>query len=258
MEVVILCGGLGTRLREETVFRPKPMVQIGDRPILWHIMKYFASFGHSDFVLSLGYKGDQIKEYFWHYEWMNNDVTLELGKPDRMTIHQAHDEIGWKVTLANTGTDTLKGARLKKVERYIRGDELFVTYGDGLSDVDLDELLRFHRDHGRLATVTGVNPTSRFGELRVEEGEVKHFAEKPVAANSLVNGGFFIFKRGVFEYLTTDDGCDLEIGALEKIAGDRQLMAFPHLGNWACMDTERDRTYLEKLWASGEAFWRRW
>jgi len=258
MEVVILCGGFGTRLREETAFRPKPMVEIGERPILWHIMKYFASFGHAEFVLSLGYKGDQIKEYFYHYELMNNDVTLELGHPERMKIHQAHEEAGWKVTLANTGEDALKGARLKKVQRHITGDCFLMTYGDGVSDVDLDALVRFHKEHGKLATVTGINPTSRFGELRVDGTAVKSFAEKPQVANSLVNGGFFVFNRGVFDYLTADDSCDLEIGALEQIARDGELMAFSHLGNWACMDTDRDRTYLNKLWSTGAAFWKRW
>ncbi len=258
MEVVILCGGFGTRLREETVFRPKPMVQIGERPILWHIMKYFASFGHQEYVLSLGYKGDQIKEYFANYELMNNDVTLELGSPERMTIHRAHAEAGWKVTLADTGIETLKGARLKKVARHIRGETFFVTYGDGLSDVDLDALGRFHREHGKLATVTGVNPTSRFGELRVEGAQVKSFAEKPQVANSLVNGGFFAFERGVLDYLTEADDCDLEVGTLDQIAHDGQLMVFSHPGDWACMDTERDRTYLNKLWSTGAAFWKRW
>jgi glucose-1-phosphate cytidylyltransferase len=258
MEVVILCGGFGTRLREETVFRPKPMVQIGERPILWHIMKCFASFGHHEYVLSLGYKGDQIKQYFANYELMNNDVTLELGNPERMTIHRAHGEAGWKVTLADTGVETLKGARLKKVARHIKGATFFVTYGDGLSDVDLDALLRFHREHGKLATVTGINPTSRFGEMRVDGAQVRSFAEKPQVANSVVNGGFFVFERGVLDYLTEADDCDLEVGTLDQIARDGQLMVFSHAGNWACMDTDRDRTYLNKLWSTGSAFWKRW
>lgn len=258
MEVVILCGGFGTRLREETVFRPKPMVEIGERPILWHIMKYYASFGHQEFILSLGHKGDMIKEYFWHYEIMNNDVTLELGRPDQMKIHQAHNESGWKVTLAHTGENALKGARLKKVERHVANDCFFMTYGDGLADIDLDALLEFHRSHGKIATVTGINPTSRFGELRVDGAQVRSFSEKPQHANSLVNGGFFVFNRAVFKYLTTDDACDLEIGALERIARDGELMVFGHPGSWASMDTDRDRTYLNKLWSTNTAFWKRW
>ncbi len=258
MEVVILCGGFGTRLREETAFRPKPMVQIGERPILWHIMKYYASFGHHDFVLSLGYLGTVIKEYFLRYELMNNDVTLELGNPGRVEIHHSHDESGWKVTLADTGIDALKGARLKKVERHVKDDCFLMTYGDGLADVDLAALVAFHRDHGRLATVTGINPASRFGELRVDGNQVRSFREKPRVANSLANGGFFVFNRAIFEHLTADDSCDLEVGALEKIAHDGQLMVFEHPGSWACMDTDRDRTYLNQLWASHNAFWKRW
>jgi glucose-1-phosphate cytidylyltransferase len=258
MEVVILCGGFGTRLREETAFRPKPMVEIGEWPILWHIMKYYSSFGHHDFVLSLGYKGRMIKEYFWHYELMNNDVTLQLGKPELRKIHHANDEAGWTITLADTGLEALKGARLKKVERHVKGDTIMVTYGDGLANVDLAELERFHRSHGKLATVTGINPTSRFGELGIEGDEVTSFREKPRAANSLVNGGFFVFERAIFDHLTADDSCDLEVGALEKLARDGELRVFKHTESWACMDTERDRTHLNKLWSDGNAFWKRW
>lgn len=258
MEVVILCGGFGTRFREETAYRPKPMVDIGERPILWHIMKYYAAFGHHEYVLSLGYKGRMIKEYFANYELMNSDVTFELGRPDQPQIHHAHGEVGWRVTLADTGLNALKGARLKKVERHVRGDTFMVTYGDGLADVDLDGLLRFHRSHGRIATVTGINPTSRFGELGIEGDQVKTFREKPRSANSLVNGGYFVFNRRIFEYLAADDSCDLEVGPLEQVARDGELMVFQHRGNWACMDTDRDRAHLNKLWDEGTAFWKRW
>ncbi len=175
MKVVILCGGLGTRLREETEFRPKPMVNIGDRPILWHIMKIYAHYGHKDFILSLGYKGEMIKEYFYHYELMNNDVTLELGHPEKMRIHQTHEEIGWRVTLADTGPKTLKGGRLKKIEKYITDNEFMMTYGDGVTDIDINNLLDFHRSHGKLATVTGINPASRFGELKIRGNRVEAF-----------------------------------------------------------------------------------
>jgi glucose-1-phosphate cytidylyltransferase len=258
MQVVILCGGFGTRLREETAFRPKPMVEIGEWPILWHIMKYYASYGHRDFVLSLGYKGHLIKEYFWHYELMSNDVTLELGRPEARQIHHANDEAGWKITLADTGLHALKGARLKKVERHIHDQTFMCTYGDGLANVDLDKLIAYHRSHGKLATVTGINPTSRFGELGIEGDEVKSFREKPRAANSLVNGGFFVFERPILDYLTRDDECDLEVGALENIAQAGQLRVFRHEESWACMDTDRDRTHLNKLWDTGHAFWKRW
>ena len=173
MQVIILCGGLGTRLREETEFRPKPMVAIGERPILWHIMKIFSCHGITDFVLSLGYKGEMIKEYFYNYELMNNDVTLELGRPESMAIHPSHDEVGWRVTLANTGLNTLKGARIKRVERHISADTFMITYGDGLADIDINALIAFHHQHGKLATVTGINPASQFGELNIEGDVVR-------------------------------------------------------------------------------------
>ena len=179
MKVVILCGGLGTRLREETEFRPKAMVNIGDKPILWHIMKIYAAYGHKDFVLALGYKGDMIKNYFCHYELMNNDVTIELGEPEKICIHQEHEENGWKITLANTGEDTLKGTRLKRIQKYITGDSFMVTYGDGVADIDLNALVSFHKSHGKLATLTGISLASRFGELKVKGDSVKAFSEKP-------------------------------------------------------------------------------
>jgi glucose-1-phosphate cytidylyltransferase len=197
MKVIILCGGLGTRLREETEFRPKPMVNIGNRPILWHIMKVYAAYGHNEFVLALGYKGEMIKNYFCHYELMNNDVTIELGKPEKLCIHHVHEENGWKITLVNTGEDTLKGARLKKIQKYIIDDTFMVTYGDGVADIDINALLSFHKSHGKLATLTGINPASRFGELKIDGNNVETFREKPKNGNGLVNGGFFVLNRAV-------------------------------------------------------------
>ena len=258
MEVVILCGGAGTRLREETEFRPKPMVNIGPRPILWHIMKLYAAYGHREFVLALGYKGDMIKNYFCHYELMNNDVTIELGRHEKLTIHQSHQEAGWRITLADTGEKALKGARLKRVEKYLTGEIFMLTYGDGIADVNLDNLLEFHRSHGRLATVTGINPASRFGELRVQGDEVVSFSEKPRGSGGVINGGFFVFDRAVLDYLSPDDGCDLEIGPLEDLARRGQLMVYKHPGFWACMDTMRDMEYLNRLWAEGSAEWKVW
>jgi glucose-1-phosphate cytidylyltransferase len=258
MKVVILCGGLGTRLREETEFRPKPMVNIGSRPILWHIMKYYSQFGFQDFVLALGYKGEMIKNYFCHYELMNNDVTIELGKPEKMCIHQSHDETGWKITLANTGEKALKGARLKKVEKYITDEPFMLSYGDGISDVDINALLAFHKAHGKLATVTGINPASQFGELKTDGDRVVTFAEKPKNGGSLINGGFFVFNRPIFNYLSTDDFCDLEVGPLEQVAKDGQLMVYKHRGFWACMDTLRDMEYLNRLWDNDQAEWKNW
>ncbi|UCF93640.1 MAG: glucose-1-phosphate cytidylyltransferase [Desulfobacterales bacterium] len=258
MKVVILCGGLGTRLREETEFRPKPMVNIGNRPILWHIMKIYAHYGYTDFILALGYKGEMVKQYFYHYELMSNDFTIELGKPQKVRIHQSHNEIGWRITLAGTGEKALKGARLKKVQQFVDGDTFMVTYGDGLANVDIDGLLSFHKRHGKLATLTGINPASRFGELKVANDQVVAFNEKPRNADGLINGGFFVFERGFFDYLSADDDCDLEIGALERVASEGQLMVFKHLGFWACMDNLRDMDYLNRLWVEGQAEWKVW
>lgn len=259
MQVVILCGGLGTRLREETEFRPKPMVNIGPRPILWHIMKHYAHFGIREFVLALGYKGEMIKEYFCHYEIMNNDVTIELGKPDSLCLHESHQESGWVITLADTGDKALKGARLKRLEKYIKGDIFMATYGDGVSDLDLNALVAFHKSHGKVATLTGVNPAAKFGELKINDNKVEAFFEKPDTSEfRLVNGGFFVFNREIFDYLSADDSCDLEHGTLEDIAQQGELMIYKHLGYWACMDTLRDVEHLNKLWDEGKAAWKRW
>ncbi len=258
MQVVILCGGVGTRLREETEFRPKPMVDIGGRPILWHIMKIYAHYGFHDFVLALGYKGEMIKNYFCHYELMNNDVTIELGKKDAIYIHQSHEEAGWRLTLANTGVHALKGARLKKVQKYIKTETFMVTYGDGVADVDIPALLDFHKSHGKMATLTGINPASRFGELKVKGNHIEAIHEKPEKIDGLVNGGYFVFENKIFDYLTEDDNCDLEVGPLERIAGEGQLMVYRHPSFWACMDTLRDMDYLNKLWNEGQAKWKVW
>jgi glucose-1-phosphate cytidylyltransferase len=258
MKIIILCGGLGTRLREETEFRPKPMVHIGDRPILWHIMKIYAFYGHTDFILALGYKGEMIKNYFCHYELMNNDVTIELGKPENIKIHHTHEEAGWKITLADTGERTLKGGRLKRVERYIHDDIFMVTYGDGVANIDINDLIRFHKEHGKLGTVTGINPASRFGELRIRDNQVESFLEKPEDADSLISGGFFVFDKRLFDYLSADEECDFEKGPLEEIARKGELMVYKHAGFWACMDTLRDMDYLNRLWAEGRAKWRIW
>ena len=256
MKVVILCGGLGTRLKEETEFRPKPMVNIGNRPVLWHIMKIYAHYGYKEFILCLGYKGEMIKEYFYHYELMNNDVTLELGHPEKIHIHKSYEENGWKVTLVDTGLKALKGARLKKVERYLTENEFMMTYGDGLADINITDLLDFHRSHGKLATLTGINPASRFGELIVNGDLVEAFNEKVKTSSGFINGGFFVFNKGILDYLSTDDSCDLEIGPLEEISRDEQLMLYKHPGSWACMDNLRDMDYLNKLWDEKKAFWK--
>ena len=258
MKAVIFCGGLGTRLREETEFRPKPMVEIGGKPILWHIMKIYSHYGIKDFVLSLGYKGEIIKEYFYNYEILTNDFTIELGNKKNIEIHSSNSEKDWRITLADTGGKALKGARLKRVQQYVNDDTFMLTYGDGVADVDINALLAFHTKHEKLATVTGINPASRFGELKIKGNQVESFSEKPRGGDGLINGGFFVFNKGIFDYLSTDENCDLEIGPLEKIAGEGQLMVYKHRGTWACMDTIRDMEYLNQLWVEGKAEWKMW
>ena len=257
--VVILCGGLGTRLREETEFKPKPMVKIGDRPLMWHIMKIYARYGFTRFVFCLGYKGWMIKEYFFHYEMMNNDTTIKLGTNSGFKIHNTHDEENWEITLCNTGSIALKGARLKRIEKYIDTDQFMVTYGDGVADIDIGELVTFHKSHGKTATVTGVRPKFlRFGELNIQEDQVTRFDEKPKYNGNYVNGGFFIFNRNIFNYLEDRDDCDLEVGPLDQISKKGELMVYKHNKFWACMDTIRDAEYLNNLWNSNQAEWKIW
>jgi len=248
---------LGTRLREETEFRPKPMVEVGGRPILWHIMKSYAHYGFKDFVLCLGYKGGLIKEYFLNYEAMNNDFTITLGQQSRINLDDSHQEQGFQVTLADTGLDTMTGGRIKRIKKYV-GDETFMmTYGDGLSDVDINCLLEFHRSHGRIATVTTVRPVLRFGVVEIgEQSRVMDFREKPVS-EGWISAGFFVFNRGIFDYLPGDD-CILERGPLERLASDGQLAAYRHEGFFFAMDTYREYQHLSQLWASGKAPWKVW
>lgn len=259
MKVVILCGGQGTRLREETEFRPKPMVEIGGRPILWHIMKSYAHHGFSDFVLCLGYKGTMIKEYFLNYEAMNNDFTIALGKLHSITYHDAHEEQDFRVTLADTGADAMTGARIKRVQRYVGSDDTFmVTYGDGLSDINVRDLLAFHRAHGKLATVSTFRPTSRFGILSLDtQGTVTEFNEKP-QLDGWVSAGFFVFQRQVFDYLSADDSCVMEREPLMRLADDGQLVGYRHEGFFYAMDTYREYQHLNQLWGEGGAPWKVW
>ena len=256
MKVVILCGGLGTRLREETEFKPKPMVEIGGRPILFHIMKIYANHGHTDFVLCLGYKGDVIRDYFLHYQARNNDFTVDLGSGD-VTIHgRNHDEAEWRVTLVETGAESMTGARLRRVAEHLDGDDFALTYGDGVADVDLHKLEEFHRSQDRLGTLLGVRPQSRFGELVTDGDAVSSFEEKPVLDGPrFINGGFFMFKRGFLEYLNDDPGLVLEQAPLQQLSRDGQLSVFKHEGFWQCMDTHRDFTMLNSMWDRGDAPW---
>ena len=254
--VVLLCGGLGTRMREETEYRPKPMVQVGGRPLLWHIMKLYAEHGLNEFVCALGYRGDVIKRYFLDYHALRSDVTISLASG---TVEYATRETeDWRVTLVDTGETSMTGARVKRVEHELGDSDVFMcTYGDGLADVDIQRLLAFHRSHGRMATVTGVIPPSRFGELVFDGSVVTRFAEKPVG-NERISGGFFVFNREVLDLLSTDPGCVLEREPLEALASDGQLCVYQHDGYWQCADTLRDVEHLRKLWDSGHAPWRVW
>ena len=257
MKVVILCGGLGTRLREETEFRPKPMAPIGGQPILWHIMKYYAALGHKDFILCLGYKGEIIKDYFRNYKWNTSDVTLKLGAHPEVRYHTNHDEEDWTVTLLDTGQLTQTGGRLKRALSHIDEERFFMTYGDGVANCDINAAAEFHRNHGGIATLTAVRPTGRFGELDLDGETVRSFREKPDRDDQLISGGFFVFDKRVGDYLDDDDTV-LEKKPLEQLGKEGQLRAFRHEGFWQCMDTYREQMQLEKLWASGEAPWKIW
>lgn len=262
MKAIILCGGQGTRLREQSgELRPKPMVEIGGRPILWHIMKMYAAHGITEFVLALGYKGHVIRDYFLRYEEMAHDLTVHLGPDGGVEIlGRHHEEDGWRITLVNTGETAQTGARVARALRYVDPMETFaVTYGDGVSDVDLGAVLAFHRAHGKLATITGVRPPGRFGELRSDAaGRVLAFAEKPQVTTGAINGGFFFFEPGFRTYLKDRDDHALESDALEQAVRDDHARVWVHEGYWQCMDTPRDWQLLEAQWSTGRAPWQRW
>lgn len=258
MKVVILCGGFGTRLREETEYRPKPMVPIGDRPILWHIMNRYAAYGYKEFILCLGYKGDMIKDYFLHYRTRTGDFTLTLGADGNQAIayHSPYHERDWTITFVETGEQAMTGARVKRVEQHIDGQDFMLTYGDGLADVDLAALVDFHRGHGRLGTVTSVQlGPGRFGEMDLQGPRVMRFVEKPHQHDASINGGFFVFRREFLRYLRTDETCVLEQEPLQTLAQEGQLMAYRHQGYWQCMDTYRDYQQLNGVWNRGQAPW---
>jgi len=256
MKVVILCGGRGTRLREETEFKPKPMVEVGGRPLLWHIMHVYAHYGFREFVLCLGYKGHMIKEYFLNYEAMNNDFTVHLGNRNNVRVHGTHLENDWVVTLADTGEDSMTGTRVKKIEKYVDGEDFMLTYGDGLANVNIGKLLAFHRSHGKVGTVTGVHPVSRFGELMIKDKAVVNFNEKPQLKAGLINGGFFVFKRRFFRYLKAGKNQPLEAEPLERLTSGGELMVFKHDGFWQCVDTYREFELLNSLWNTQKPPWR--
>lgn len=257
MKVVILCGGMGTRLREETEIKPKPMVEVGGMPILWHIMKTYAHYGFNEFILCLGYKGEMIKEYFYHYEVLSNDFTIELGSK-KIDIHPRHSEQGWKITLVDTGLNTMTGARVKRIERFIKEEMFMLTYGDGVTDINIHKLLEYHKNHGKIGTVTGVSPPSRYGELLIHKDQVISFREKPKNNDNSISGGYFIYNKEFFNYLKDDDDCILEREPLEMLAKDEELQVYQHTGFWQCMDTYRDYKYLAELWEKGNPPWKVW
>jgi len=257
-KTILLAGGLGTRLSEETETKPKPMAEIGGKPILWHIMRTYAHHGFEDFVLALGYKGEVIKDYFLNFYALNNNLTLDLGTGQK-TVHEqrSEDHVSWRVSLVDTGFSTQTGGRVKRLKDWIGKETFFLTYGDGVADVDLKALYDFHRSHGKLATVTAVRPSARFGELALEGSRVVRFDEKPQTHAGWISGGYFVLEPQVFEYIEGDDTI-WERGPLEKIAQAGELMAYQHHGFWQCMDTLREKKMLEAYWQSGKAPWKVW
>lgn len=255
MKAVILAGGFGTRISEESHLRPKPMIEIGGKPILWHIMKIYSHYGIDDFVICLGYRGYVIKEYFANYFLHMSDVTFDMAH-NRMEVHQNSAE-PWRVTLVDTGPDTMTGGRLKRVRAYVGNETFCFTYGDGVADIDIGAQLACHRRHGRLATVTAIQPPGRYGALDLEEGRVARFQEKPAGDGAWINGGFFVLEPGAIGYID-DDRTSWEATPLMRLAGDGQLMAYQHRGFWQAMDTLREKNHLEELWSSGKAPWKVW
>jgi len=258
MKIIILCGGMGTRLREETEYKPKPMVEVGGKPILWHIMKTYSHYGYNDFILALGYKGGMIKDYFLNYSFYNTDCKIEMGNQNRITFFEKNTE-GWNVSLINTGDESMTGYRLKLCGKYIDTDEFMLTYGDAVSNVNIHELVNFHRKQGTIGTVTGVYPPSRFGDLESDGYLVKNFKEKIVNLENKypINGGYFVFKKSFLDLIPDDPNCDLEKEPMNKLTSKNQLSFFKHEGYWQCMDTYRDYLILNKQWEENP-LWKVW
>jgi glucose-1-phosphate cytidylyltransferase len=255
MKAVILAGGLGTRISEETAVRPKPMIEIGGRPILWHIMKIYSAYGINDFIVCCGYKGYVIKEYFANYFLHMSDITFDIAN-NKMEVHQASAE-PWKITLVDTGDNTMTGGRIKRVASYVGDEDFCCTYGDGVSDIDIGKLVAFHKSHGKLATITAVQPLGRFGSLDMEEDLITGFKEKPRGEGGWINGGFFVLSPKVFDYVE-DDSVSWERQPMERLAQEGQMLAYKHEGFWQPMDTLREKVLLEELWSSGKASWKKW
>lgn len=255
MKVIILAGGYGSRLGHVTELIPKPMVEIGGRPIIWHIMKIYAHYGFNEFVIALGYKANVIKDYFFKLQSYNSDFTVDTATGE-ITYHNGTLD-QWKVTLVDTGIDTLKGGRIKRLEKYL-DDVNMITYGDGVVDLDINKLLDFHKSHGKILTITGVKPPSMFGEVIEKNGQVLSFEEKPQTSKGLINGGYMVFNKELLEGLTTDVDCDFEVGPMEKLAEKGEVMTYKHKGFWECADTVRDVNHLNKLWDTKQAKWKLW
>lgn len=256
MKVVLLAGGFGTRISEESQFKPKPMISVGGMPILWHIMKEYAAFGYDDFIVCAGYKQEYIKEYFSNYYLHNSNITFDFKHENKVTVHENASE-PWNVTIVDTGLNTMTGGRVKRIAPYVGNETFMLTYGDGVCDVPIDKLVEFHRSHGRICTMTAVKPEGRFGILDIDGSEIKSFREKSKNDVGYINGGYMVLEPEIFDYIS-DDSTTFEREPLESIAREGQLMAFKHNGFWQCMDTLRDREKLEKLWATGNAPWKVW
>ena len=259
MKVVILCGGYGTRIREVDETIPKPMIPIGRFPIIWHIMKYYATYRHQDFVLCLGYKGQVIKDFFLNYEARTKDFTITLGKHGAVEFHTEHQEVDWRVTLADTGLDAMTGARVWRIRPYLnKGEDFMLTYGDGVGDMDLDAPVAFHKSHGKAVTVTGVRPPGRFGELVSDKGQVVEFNEKPQATGGLISGGYFVASPKLFDYMEDREDLMLEKEPMERLVGDGELMVYEHEGFWQSMDTSREYQLLNRLYENNQSPWVKW
>ncbi len=257
MKAIILAGGYGSRLGNLTNFVPKPMIQVGGRPLLWHIMKSYEHYGIKEFIICSGYKSNVIKDYFLHYDAQNNDFTVNLSD-NSLKFHNNHFEEDWVVTIVDTGLETLKGGRLKRIERFLDDEINLLTYGDGVANIDIGKTIELHKKMGKVITISGVHPPARFGELIAEGNILKSFEEKSQASQGLINGGYMVFNRELMDYLTTDESCDFEAGVLDVLAAENKVAVYSHDGYWACLDHERDLNYLERLWKNGEAFWKTW
>lgn len=255
MEVVILCGGKGSRLSEETIYKPKPMVEIGGMPMLWHIMNLYSHYGYKKFILALGYKSNYIKEYFFNLKNIAGDFKINLSNDSNPIFFNKIPQHEWEITFIDTGEDTLKGARIKKIEKYITCDDFLVTYGDGIGDINISELVSFHKSHNKIATLTAVHPPSRFGELEINGNDIINFEEKPQMNTGFINGGFFVFKKEIFNFLNDSDNCDLEFGTLQEISKKNELKGYIHENFWQCMDNIRERDFLDQLVKQNRAPW---